>query len=509
MANIQGTNVAAAVVPFTTEDIYATHEAKYGKGGWRSVAAKADLATIPVNRLEEGMSVYVIADKQMYIYEGLENGERKWTTPIATQAGVDLEILATKEYASGEADAAEAAAKAYADSLAPNYDAAGTATTEIGKLDVANEGEVGSFIEQISETDGKISATKKAFASSVTENGTVAPSAAAVYAHVLQATAALAGATHFRGVVQSLPADTTGYSDGDIIIVGTKEYICSSNAWVQLGDEAAWDPVGSAASAETAAKNYADSLASNYDAAGTAAAAVQALDVAEVGQDGSYIKKVSEADGKVSATVQAFAGTVTNDSTNAPTSAAVKTYVDNAVQGVQSDFVTVKFYKDSVADANLIAQKTVHKGDSVEWPALDYNTQYLELASWSIAEEDLVNIQQDTDVIYQLVLDVVRFYQYGNYGDDYENYVYRSDAETSEIEIDGTTYYVAMKEVGEDTGWGILIDSLTPDTTAENYVPYAIFYEDPTSLQYEEEVSEKHWIYKVEYGEDPDAQAEE
>jgi hypothetical protein len=37
MANIQGTNVAAPVVPFTTEDIYATHDAKYGKGGYRSV----------------------------------------------------------------------------------------------------------------------------------------------------------------------------------------------------------------------------------------------------------------------------------------------------------------------------------------------------------------------------------------------------------------------------------------------------------------------------------------
>jgi len=34
MANISGTNLAAPVVPFTTEDIYATHYAKYGNGGW-------------------------------------------------------------------------------------------------------------------------------------------------------------------------------------------------------------------------------------------------------------------------------------------------------------------------------------------------------------------------------------------------------------------------------------------------------------------------------------------
>src|SRR5574344_1090360 len=62
MANINGTNISAPIVPFTDSDIYATHEAKYGKGGYRTVENFSDLALIPEARLEEGMFVYVIND---------------------------------------------------------------------------------------------------------------------------------------------------------------------------------------------------------------------------------------------------------------------------------------------------------------------------------------------------------------------------------------------------------------------------------------------------------------
>lgn len=56
-------------------------------------------------------------------------------------------------------------------------------------------------------------------------------------AQVQAAIAGLSGAMHFRGVVESLPATTEGYKDGDVILVGTKEYVCSSGSWVELGDE--------------------------------------------------------------------------------------------------------------------------------------------------------------------------------------------------------------------------------------------------------------------------------
>ena len=49
----------------------------------------------------------------------------------------------------------------------------------------------------------------------------------------------LSGAMHFKGVLEALPGSTEGYNDGDVIIVGEKEYVCSSNLWVLFGDVSA------------------------------------------------------------------------------------------------------------------------------------------------------------------------------------------------------------------------------------------------------------------------------
>ena len=56
-------------------------------------------------------------------------------------------------------------------------------------------------------------------------------------AQVQTAIAGLSGAMHFRGVVDAKPATTEGYKNGDVILVGTKEYVCSNGSWVELGDE--------------------------------------------------------------------------------------------------------------------------------------------------------------------------------------------------------------------------------------------------------------------------------
>lgn len=51
-------------------------------------------------------------------------------------------------------------------------------------------------------------------------------------------TAGLTGAMHFRGTVTALPV-TTDYAAGDVVIFGSKEYVCDkdNNKWVELGDE--------------------------------------------------------------------------------------------------------------------------------------------------------------------------------------------------------------------------------------------------------------------------------
>lgn len=69
MANLSGTNLAAAVVPFTTEDTYPTHMAAYGKGGWRTVENSEELNKIPSSRLEYGCVAYVKEEDKPYIYK--------------------------------------------------------------------------------------------------------------------------------------------------------------------------------------------------------------------------------------------------------------------------------------------------------------------------------------------------------------------------------------------------------------------------------------------------------
>lgn len=68
MSDIPGTNVAAPIVPFTTDDPYPTHHDQYGCGGWRGVANTAEMNAIPQERRRDGMAVYVADSGLVYVY---------------------------------------------------------------------------------------------------------------------------------------------------------------------------------------------------------------------------------------------------------------------------------------------------------------------------------------------------------------------------------------------------------------------------------------------------------
>ena len=70
MANISGTNLAAKIVPFTTDDTYPTHEDIYGIGGLMSVADVSARNLIPSTRRKEGMKVAVISEGITYELKG-------------------------------------------------------------------------------------------------------------------------------------------------------------------------------------------------------------------------------------------------------------------------------------------------------------------------------------------------------------------------------------------------------------------------------------------------------
>ena len=79
MAKIQGTNLSAPITPFTDQDTFPTHYAKYGKGGYRTVQNIGERNSIPEDRLEEGMLVWVIVDPSgKHLYQ-LQNNT--WVLP--------------------------------------------------------------------------------------------------------------------------------------------------------------------------------------------------------------------------------------------------------------------------------------------------------------------------------------------------------------------------------------------------------------------------------------------
>lgn len=66
MAKLKGVNIPSTIVPFTTDDTYATHIDIFGKGGYRSVIDLNERNSIPQNRRSVGMLVYVISEDVTY-----------------------------------------------------------------------------------------------------------------------------------------------------------------------------------------------------------------------------------------------------------------------------------------------------------------------------------------------------------------------------------------------------------------------------------------------------------
>lgn len=71
------TTVTAPIAPSDETDIYATHEDKYGKGGYIVVADNTARDAIPVARRKEGMMVHVLAGDAFYT---LDAGLTTWSS---------------------------------------------------------------------------------------------------------------------------------------------------------------------------------------------------------------------------------------------------------------------------------------------------------------------------------------------------------------------------------------------------------------------------------------------
>ena len=151
------------------------------------------------------------------------------------------------------------------------------------------------------------------------------------------ATAAdIVGGVHFKGVYASLEDIDFTPANGDLVVVGTAEYIYNTNstpaAWVKLGDENAWDTKGSAAQALADAKTYADGK-------------ITALDSSITAETGKAIASVTVVDGKITNSTKISIPTVPTNVSSFTNDAnyATQSYVNTQIAAAITDAIAASY----------------------------------------------------------------------------------------------------------------------------------------------------------------------
>ena len=235
-------------------------------------------------------------------------------------------------------------------------------------LKLESTGAEGKFISTISQTAGKVSALATEFATSVAENGKVAPTSGAVYTAIEGAKSALigTGASDSASTIKKNEAAIATLNGEDTVEGSVAKKIKDAIGALDY-NEVTGDYVtsvtqtdGKIAVTKGTKGTVADGNTSLVDG-GTVHTfvtthvtnAIQGLDVDSVGGDGKFLSAISEADGMISATVKILDATIpdSNPSTVvAPTTSAFKDYSDSvyvAISSVSSEEISQLFIPKS------------------------------------------------------------------------------------------------------------------------------------------------------------------
>lgn len=226
--------------------------------------------------------------------------------------------------------------------------------TKIQTMSLTSTGAEGSFISLISQDLGRVSASATPFADSVAENGKVAPTSGAVYTAIENAKSTLMGegAGDSASTIKKNEAAIAVLNGGDTVAGSVAKKIKDAIDALD-GSQGEGDYVTSVTQTDGKVSvirankgSVADSDTGLVDGGTVHAAltsqitsAINALDVTEVGGDGSFLSAISEADGKISATVKTLDTAIpdSNPSTVvAPTTSAVKAYADSVYVAIGS-----------------------------------------------------------------------------------------------------------------------------------------------------------------------------
>ena len=240
-------------------------------------------------------------------------------------------IYGAKAYADDAAEAAQTAAESHADAA-------------IAALDVEDTPVANQVVTGVSETDGKITVTRRALAADdipelaqgkitgltaalAGKQDTVvfntqydaSSNKAATMADVNNAVADLSGAMHYEGNSTTDPNGDTGptvadhegdWAKGDVVTYNAKEFVYDGSTWRELGDESSFAVKGSIKNADIASDaaidqskiaGLTDALDSKVEAQDITDA-IAALDVTDEAVANQFVTAVSETDGKVAVT---------------------------------------------------------------------------------------------------------------------------------------------------------------------------------------------------------------
>lgn len=214
--NIDG--ITATTVNDALKELSERVNGKYSKpsGG----IPKTDLASgvqASLNKADSALQTH----QTVTLATGTNNGTLKITVGGTTTDNVAVRGLKSAAY-TDSSDYATAAQGTKADNALPKAEFntfKGTNDTAIADAKKAGTDAMASLNSYKTDNDAKVSANASAISA-------------------LQE--AMKSGVTFKGKLTSLP-EASSYSNGDLIIVGTKEYIClvsgSTKSWVELGDE--------------------------------------------------------------------------------------------------------------------------------------------------------------------------------------------------------------------------------------------------------------------------------
>ena len=224
---------------------------------------KLEDAVLAVKATAESKTTMAEVEAKGYATTGEAQGYANAVLGADTDNADSKTVYGARKYADSLNSAMDGRVDALETALGEGGSVSTQISTAINNLDVDEvTASTGHIIGSISETDGKISATTRALveddipalsigkttglqaaldgkqATVVWQSGNYDPATnkAITKSDLDAAVAGLAGAVHFIGVVDALPATS---NNGDICIVGNKEYVYSTsdNSWHELGDE--------------------------------------------------------------------------------------------------------------------------------------------------------------------------------------------------------------------------------------------------------------------------------